>query len=125
MEWIRTNSQIEDRFLSYQDARLYLDTGRRSIRPMAFRTSALYLQDESILNADLAGMKDVVRGVGARYWVRTNDDFHLEVGEEKIAAAVDRLLAGSPVVFGSSGGRVRIHDIAGLHYDGTRIGRSS
>lgn len=113
MDWIRTNTRIGDRFISYQDARLYLETGRKAIRPMAFRTSALYLQDESILNADLGGMKDVVRGVGARYWVRAEDDFHLEVGEQQIAAAVDRLLDGSPVVFRSAEGRVRIHDIAG------------
>ena len=115
MDWIRNHTRADEIFLSYQDARLYLETGRRAIRPTAFRTSALYLQDESILNADLAGMKGVVRDVGARYWVRAADDFHLEVGEERIAAEVDRLLAGSPVVFRSTGGRVRIHEVTGLH----------
>jgi hypothetical protein len=115
MHWIRTHTAANDRFISYQDARLYQETGRKAIRPMAFRSGSLYLQDESILDADLAGMRDVVRGTGARYWVRAEDDFHLEVGEEKIGPAVDRLLVGSPVVFRSSQGRVRIHDIAGLH----------
>lgn len=116
MRWIRAHTSARDRFISYQDARLYLLAGRQAIRPMAFRTSALYLQDESILNADLAGMRDVVRGTGARYWVRAEEDFHLEVGEQRIAAAVDELLAGTAVVFRSSGGRVRIHDLAGLGF---------
>ena len=115
MVWIRSRTRLEDRFIGYQDARLYLETGRKAMRPMAFRTSALYLQDKSILDGDLAGIKDVVRGIGARYWLRAEDDFHLEVGEEKIGPTVDGLLARSPLMFRSSGGRVRIHDVSAMN----------
>ncbi len=122
--WIRSHTARTDRFIAYEDAVLFLYTGRQALRPIAFSTAAFYLQDKGILDQDLDRLADTARAVSARYWMVAPDDFSLDGGEEMILDYLTRLLASYPVAFSSGDGSVRIYDIADLHdrnvYERTR-----
>ena len=108
------------RVISYEDVSLYLATGLRGMRPMAFSTAAYYLQSEAILDHDLDRLGDVADAIDASYWVTAEDDFELETGADRIRDAVADHLAPYPVIFEQAG--VRIHQLqpaaaAGLQSD--------
>ncbi len=109
--WIRSNTPSDGRFLAYEDAYLYLHTRRKAIRPMAFSTAAFYLKDESILDRELSLIQEVAQGIGARYWLVAEDDWAMETGGPLIHRRVAELQAGLPVLFTSSGGRVRVFQL--------------
>ena len=114
-QWIRSHTARTDRFIAYEDAVLFLYTGRQALRPIAFSTAAFYRQDKGILDQDLDRLADTARAVSARYWVVAPDDFGLDGVEEMILDDLNRLLASYPVAFSSGDGSVRIYDIADLH----------
>ena len=113
--WIRSHTASTDRFIAYEDAVLFLYTGRQALRPIAFSTAAFYRQEKGILDQDLDRLADTARAVSARYWMVAPDDFGLDGGEEMILGHLNRLLASYPVAFSSGDGSVRIYDIADLH----------
>jgi len=113
-DWIRRETGPEVRFIAYEDASLYLYTGRQSMRPIAFSTEAFYKRDEKVLERDLDRITDVARHIGARYWVAAADDFHLETGRPLIDRRIAELKSRMPVVFESSGGRVKLYDLERL-----------
>jgi hypothetical protein len=113
-QWVRDFAGPAARLLAYEDASLYLHTGRQAVRPMNFSTEAFYLKDEGALERDLHRIPDVIQGSGARYWVVADDDFSLETGRSLIDRRVAELQSGLPVLFQSSGGRVRILDVGRL-----------
>jgi len=108
-EWIRRNTPAEARAVAYEDASLYLHTGRRAMRPMAFSTEAFYKKDEKLLGRELARLTDVASHIGARYWLMADDDFQLETGESLIHKRVAELKSRLPLLFRSSGGRVAVY----------------
>jgi hypothetical protein len=112
--WIREHTALEDRFIAYEDANLYLHTGRQALRPLAISTASFFQQDKAILDWELEHLGDTARAVGARYWLVAADDFHLESAEEFLQKATSDLLDGAPAVFVTQGGRVRIYDVSGL-----------
>jgi hypothetical protein len=124
--WIRRNTNENDRFIANEDASLYLFTGRQALRPMAFSTASFYLQSEETLERDLERLTDAACEIGARYWLATPEDYHLESAQEFIHKRAEEVLAGRPAVFVSSGGGVRLYDISGLTPGGgNRRGKDS
>lgn len=114
-DWIRRSTDPSARFIAYEDASLYLYTGRQAMRPIAFSTEAFYTDNAQILSRELAHIMDSPRAIGARYWVACDDDFQMETGEsliEKRIAEVEKVL---PQVFRSRQGRVRVYDLSCLH----------
>ncbi len=114
-QWIRSHTARTDRVIAYEDAVLFLYTGRQALRPIAFSTAAFYRQDKGILDRDLDRLTDTARAISARYWMVAPDDFRLDVGEETIRDHLNRLLASYPLAFASQDGSVKIYDIADLH----------
>ncbi len=112
-DWIRRNTEESDRFIAYQDAVLWLSTGRQAIRPMIFSPEAFYRQDEEILNRDLERFMDTAAAVGARYWLVAKDDFRLESAESSILEHVEALTAQLVPVFETKGSWIRVYDIGG------------
>ena len=113
-DWIRENTQPRDRFVAYQDALLWLSTGRQAIRPIIFSTEAFYRQDEEILNRDLKNFMDTAEATGARYWLVAKDDFRLETAQDVILKHVESLTARSVPSFETQGGEFRVFEIARL-----------
>ena len=113
-QWIRSHTARRDRLIAYEDAVLFLYTGRQALRPIAFSTAAFYRQDKGILDRDLDRFTDTARAISARYWMVAPDDFRLDDGEEMIVDHRNRLLASYPLAFASQDGSVKIYDIADL-----------
>ena len=86
-ERLRTELAADSIVISYDDAELFLRTGRRAVRPIAFRTSAFYLQSEAVLAEDLERLGDVARATGANAWLTLPADFRLETGRDEIVAS--------------------------------------
>ena len=114
-DWIRQNTNPKDRFIAYEDALLYLHTGRAALRPIAFSTEAFYRLDEKVLERDLARITDTARRIQARYWVGSEDDFHLETGLPLIEKKMGQLTSLLPVVFRSREKKVALYDLSCLH----------
>ncbi|MBI3695023.1 MAG: hypothetical protein HY238_09330, partial [Acidobacteria bacterium] len=112
-DWIRRNTDPEDRFVAYEDVNLYLFTGRQALRPIAFTAGALYPQNHKLLESELDHLTDVARHIGARYWVVTPDDFPVQNGREAILNRIARLQAALPVVFRSCHNRVQVVELSG------------
>jgi hypothetical protein len=108
--WIREHTKPEDRVVAWQDAVLYLHTGRQSLRPIAILPQAIYGDDRASLQRDLTLICDAPRHVGARYWLTAPDDFQLETHREQLEGRMAQVAAVLPVVFQSSDGSVQVHD---------------
>ena len=113
-DWIRENTQPGDRFVAYEDALLWLATGRQAIRPMIFSTEAFYRQEEEILNRDLEHFMDTAEAIGARYWLVAKNDFRLETAPDVILKHVESLTATSVPAFVTQGGEFRVFEIGRL-----------
>ncbi len=111
-DWVRRNTSPRDRFIAYQDVELYLHTGRQAMRPMAFSTAAFFTRQEKYLEQDLDRLLDTARVIGARYWVKSANDFQLETGLPLILRRVGELEATLPEVFRTTGGRLRVYELA-------------
>ncbi len=111
--WILENTQESDRFISYEDAALWLHTGRQALRPMIFSTAAFYRQDKGILDRDLARFMDTASAIGAAYWMVAVDYYQLHSRPDMIGEHVDRLLLSYPEVFETAGGKVKIYELTG------------
>jgi hypothetical protein len=108
--WIRSHTSPEDRFIAYEDANLYLHTGRQALRPLAFSSEANYRNAKAVLNRDLEHLTDAARQIQARYWLAAEDDYQLEAGGATIRRATRGVLQKFPRVFRSAGGRVEIYE---------------
>jgi len=79
------------------------------MRPVTFPTSGFY--EAVYLQESLMQMEDVAHGVGARYWLISDDDFSVEWNDaltegRKREQELEQGLSG---VFQSKNGRVRIY----------------
>lgn len=110
-QWLKSHAAGDDIFLAYSDSRLHLETGRRAVWPIVFTTDILFEGDES-LERQFGHYMDVGSDVGARYWVASDDDLAVgtDIGKKCFADWEGRF----PIVFRSSGGTVRIHDLSTL-----------
>ena len=62
--------------LAYEDADVYLYSGRTAMRPVIFVTSSIY--EPKILDGSLGHILDVGRAIKAGYWLFSEDDFAME-----------------------------------------------
>jgi hypothetical protein len=69
--------------LAYEDADVYLYSGRNAMRPIVFVTSSIY--QPRILEQSLNEIMDVGRALKAGYWLFSDDDFALESENARIA----------------------------------------
>jgi hypothetical protein len=113
-QWIREHTDPSDRVAAYEDAVMYLYTGRQGLRPAEFLPSAVYMSDEDSLQRDLNHIADATRHAKARYWLRTIDDPYLNHVYLEDAPQIERRMAEIdavlPVVFRSRENTVAIHD---------------
>lgn len=110
-QWISCCTSRDDVVIAYEDASLYLYSGRQSMRPIAFPTSGEF--ESKYLHEALAHLTDVARVTGARYWLMADDDFSAE-GEPATSLGLMRekeLKQGLPIVFQSRNGHVRVYRI--------------
>jgi hypothetical protein len=112
--WIRTHTQAADRFVSENDAELYLHTGRLAMRPIVFTYETFYTGDERIWQQDEQHLLDAARHIGARYWMVATDDCSWCPQRRKYLAKAAEIRRAAPLVFQSSGGRVQLYDISPL-----------
>ena len=116
-DWIRRNTRAEDSIVAYEDAALYLYTGRQSVRPIAFSTESMYREDGVSVKRDLEHITDAARHIRARYWVMAADDYQQE--NLKPAGLLDERIAELksvlPVVFRGQEGRVEIRELTCLN----------
>jgi hypothetical protein len=109
-EWIRQNTGVQARFVAYEDARLYLATGRQAMWPLALATGSYYADDASRIERQMLHLTDVARHIQARYWVATDAD--PEAVQPRLAALKTVL----PLAFRSRAGKVELYDLACLHH---------
>jgi hypothetical protein len=95
--------------VAYEDASLYLYSGRTAVRPFKFTTTEFY--DPPRLLGDLDHMTDVPRAINADYWVSSPDDYRFEWPDayakgQARAGELERVL---PLAFRSDKGDVRVY----------------
>jgi hypothetical protein len=109
--WLRENSSGNSRVIAYEDAALFLYSGRQAMRPVIYAPAALIRAD--LLEAELSCMTEGARAIGASYWMISDDDFGFE-WEPAISRgrAREREIEGVlPQVFRSGHGHVRIYSL--------------
>jgi hypothetical protein len=113
--WLRQNTDPQTRVVTYEDASLYLFTGRQAIRPIQFSVEWYYTKDAQVLERDLAHITDTARQVGARFWVISNDDdFGMDLGTHQrlLDARMAQLKSVLPMAFQSRGNKVQVYDLS-------------
>ncbi len=110
-EWLARNTPAGTRVIAYEDASLYLYTGREALSPMAAVIANLY--EPARLGESLSHLTDLPRAIGAEYWVFSDDDFSNSSDEilPKASARMRELEQALPTVYRSEDGRVRIHEL--------------
>lgn len=110
-EWLSCCTLRNDVVVAYEDASLYLYSGRPSMRPVVFNTAGFY--DPAYLENSFAHFKDIPVYTRARYWLISDDDFDNEWGAATVLGRrrETELMAGLPIRFQSPDGRVRIFEL--------------
>ncbi len=111
--WVAANTEPGAVVISYEDASLYLYTGRQSMRPASLTTEAFYMQDMGSFEDGLDKLADTAFALDADYWVLAPDNFGLAIDPETTRSKVEELLDGLPVVFTSGDGRLRVVRLEG------------
>ncbi len=113
-EWIRNHTSKSARIVAPDDSDLYLRAGRQAMLPIVFSQELYYAEREEALQRDLDHILDTARHIRARYWVRSEDEFFWYGRRKDYSRQMDLLLEDLPVVFRSSGGKVRLYDVSAL-----------
>jgi 4-amino-4-deoxy-L-arabinose transferase-like glycosyltransferase len=74
--WLEQKTAPNSRILAYEDASLFLYSGRQSLRPVIFSAAGVYRPH--VLNSELACIVSSAKPLGANYWVVSDDDFFSE-----------------------------------------------
>jgi hypothetical protein len=109
--WLRENTPAGTRVIAYEDATLFLYSGRQAMRPVIFAPAGLIRTEQ--LEAELRCIAQGARVIGATYWLISDDDFGYE-SEPAISRgkAREREIEGVvPQVFRSGHGHVRIYEL--------------
>ena len=120
-DWISHNSPPSARLIAFEDANLYLHTGRQAMVPIQFTTAEFY-EPERLADA-VRHMMDVPCAVGARYWLFTDDDYKTEWTDAARAAHTQmaKIENALPLVYRSADGRVRIGALGCLQHQGEPV----
>ena len=117
-EWVRNHTAPSERFVAYEDASLFLHTGRQALRPVAISTASFFRQQRVILDQELTHLADTAQTIEARYWLVSPDDYHLESADAFLQKATKGLLEGCPVSFATSPEGIRIYEVSSLQERG-------
>ncbi len=111
--WLEKNTDPSDTVIAYEDAVLYLEAARRSMRPINLTTRCGYFPDGGFIESELAGLADSARYIEAKYWLQTDTDYNAETiaTSGHLRAATDRLLSEHVEVFRSSNGGAKIFEL--------------
>ncbi len=113
-EWLRNNTASESKVLAYEDASLFLYSGRLAIRPVIFSPAGYYHPE--VLRKECSCLASIAGPTGATYWMIAEDDFSAEwepAGSRGKEAEAERE-SELPQLFRSTQGRVRIYKVVGL-----------
>jgi hypothetical protein len=108
-EWIKWNTAVDARVITpdTEDGELYLYTGRKAMRRIAFLPAGAY--DEQITRRDLGHVMDVAQATGAQYWMTVDEyDTTWKAYHDLVQARLSQLSSVLPELFRSSNGHVRI-----------------
>jgi hypothetical protein len=110
-QWLSCCTSRDDVVIAYEDAALYLYSGRQSMRPLVFTTAGLY--DQVYVTQSLEHISDVAFTTGARYWLVADDDFAMEWKTAASDARTRELEMGRklPIAFKSRNGHILIYDL--------------
>jgi len=114
-DWLRQNTDPQTRVVTFEDASLYLYTGRQAIVPIQFSVEWYYTKDVRLLKHHLAHITDTARQVGARFWVISSDDdigMSLEKDQWLLDARITQLKSVLPMVFHSRENKVQVYDLS-------------
>jgi hypothetical protein len=100
-EWLVANTTRDDVVVAYEDASLYLYTGRQSFRPVIFSPAGG--SNPELQRAEQECMGVSAKALHAKYWLISDDDFGMELGkaaemaraQEKKLGAVSSLHPGN------------------------------
>jgi hypothetical protein len=124
-EWLSHSTDPSARIVAYEDASLYLYSGRTASRPFTFTTAEFY--DPKLLESDIDHMTDVPRAIGAEYWVSSDDDYDFEWSDayQKGHAQMRKLAQTIPVVYRSRYNHVQIYFLGSLgHNEPSLLGKN-
>lgn len=112
-DWIKANTNADDAIIAYEDAVLYLETDRKSMRPINLTTRCGYFPDDGFIETELARISDTARYVEAKYWLQTDFDYIAENAATSghLRAATDLALSEHVEVFRSSNSRAKIFEL--------------
>jgi hypothetical protein len=109
--WLEKNSFPDAVSIAYEDASMFLYSGKQAIRPVIFSTAGV--KRPEVLNAEVACLTSSAGAVHAKFWLVSDDDFDSEWEAAKLAAKQkERELQRSlSPVFQSGQGKVRIYKL--------------
>lgn len=110
-DWITQFTPPSSRIIAYEDASVYLYTGRTAMLPIVFTTAEIY--EPARLDQTLEHLFDVAQAIQADYWLVSDDDFAREwpIAAQKAHERMAELFRILPLAFRSSGGRVSIYSL--------------
>jgi hypothetical protein len=111
-DWLRDIAAADASVIAYEDAALYLYSGRKAFRPVIFLPAGRF--QPALLRSELGCISASAEQTRATYWMVSDDDFDFE-WEPAAADGLEReksFLEGRPLVFRSQAGRVRIYRVA-------------
>ena len=113
-EWLATQTGPGTRVIAYEDALLYLYTGRTAMRPTTF-VIADFLEAPR-MNKVMAEMGDVAPAIGAACWLVSDDDFSMESRTVTLPARAreKEIQLPSALAYRSPDGRVGVFCQRGL-----------
>jgi hypothetical protein len=108
-QWLSENTASDAKVIAYEDANVFLYTGRTAMRPLVFTSADFY--DPQSLKTTSTHMTDVPFALRADYWLFSDDDYGIDWPEAFVAAhtqmvEVEQVL---PLVYRSNIGRVRVY----------------
>jgi len=117
-EWISNHTAPDARIVAYDAAVMYIYTGRRGLRPIAFRAAEYY--DSARLNEGIDHLADVARAIGADYWIVADDDFDAGWAQAALRGQNREREFGLvlPLLFQSREGHVRIYGLGCIRNSG-------
>jgi hypothetical protein len=108
-DWIKGKTAADARVITpdTEDGALYLYSGRKAMRRIAFLPAGAY--DEQITKHDLDHIMDVAQATGAQYWMMIDEyDTTWKAYHELVQERLSNVSSVLPVLFQSSNGHVRI-----------------
>jgi hypothetical protein len=115
-DWLIRSTDTNARIVAFEDACLYLYSGRVAVRPVTFPIAASY--ERRRLDSVLEHITDVAQAVAADYWVVSDDDYIFEGRDGYLGyeARMKELEGVLPLVYSSERGHVRIYSLGCIQH---------